>query len=249
MRIAWTRLFSLLLVPASAPTLKIVESTVALARLLPLWRKRFVEAVRTKACYIGGAAARKEFSELRKLEIIDVTPNEGPVVPIGDQRSVAKYGLRLGSIFADKLTLKQAGQGVLLLNEKYLDLAFEDDQEVAVSIIDWYGNLLDLGTAVKATGNPAKVFESVADSAYSVIQVDWKDASALGKLNERIRSRGGYNQRDRVMLLCRTASPRPEARPPTPPARGMIWLCVLCSSTSPPKPAQSPEPDGECPPS
>jgi len=179
-------------------------------RLLCIWRRRFLEAVRTGTCRLGGSAARNQLAYLKGQNHIVAVGDDGPFVPIGNGKDM-EYGIWLVSIFADKLRPDDQGRLTLALNDRFADLAYVEEPDDPVTITEWYGQLVKMGSG--AISNPATMLLKVIARANPLIVTDKGDKAPLGALNHELRS---SKSEPRANTLF------------DPPGRGML-LCFLCA--------------------
>lgn len=182
-----------------------------ITRLLPNWRRRFLEMVRTGRCNLGVTIANEQLKALFRQDCIMAIPNGGPFVPIGNSHFETEYGIWLASVFADKLRPDDEGRMILPLKEMFADLAFAEDPHEPVTITEWYGHLIKLGTGAEAMGSPVPLFLQVVAQAYPAIVASkaTENKSELSPLHNKLRSEEGtrhtavqFTPRQRAMVLC-----------------------------------------------
>jgi hypothetical protein len=167
-----------------------------LGKLLPRWRRMFLEAVENRELHIDVPEMKRQVEELRSLGTtntgnLKVTPPSAICVPVLDieEKNVA-YGIRLTSIMADLVA-----SGRIDTTAKTERLA---GAAGARSMLAWCSDLV--GAAATRRRWPP-VFRHTADEFERTVAV--RGESQVGSLWEDFRGRQSLNKRVFLYILMR----------------------------------------------
>jgi hypothetical protein len=167
-----------------------------LGKLLPRWRRMFLEAVENRELHIDVAEMKRQVGELRSLGTnnkgnLKVAPPSDICVPVLDieEKNVA-YGIRLTSIMADLVA-----SGRIDTTAKTERLA---DAAGARSMMAWCGDLVDVA-ATRRRWPP--FFRQTADQFERTVV--GSGASNVGSLWEGFVGRQSLNRRVFLYILMR----------------------------------------------
>lgn len=182
------------------------DADKALLRLLPLWRRRFFEAVSSGECTLSPERLARAFEAIRKKSIVKAEPNSTLSIPLTSgargSHTAETEALRLVSVFADKIERDREGDLSIDLHRQYDDLCTSAEKNVKFNVIEWYESLVAAATGADNAAVPMpEQFNRVAKEAARRI-AGRERSSDSGNLDSMLTDRRLARGSKKGMLFC-----------------------------------------------